>query len=168
MLTVAMDAQGAERARPYVEAAEATFKTVVDAQNQLGDLYGFKAIPNGFLIDAAGVVRYKRLSGVDVRRPETREVVENWAAGAELGAAEQAQAATGPSDAEAGALFREGLALYRVGDVVGAMALWRKGMEMDPDNYIIRKQIWAVENPERFYHGDVDYAWQREQRAAEQ
>ena len=163
-----MDAQGAERARPYIEAARATFKTVVDAQNQLGDLYGFKAIPNGFLIDGDGVVKYKRLGGFDVRRPETREVVEQWATGVEPGAPfEQARVATGPTDAQANSHFREGLELYRTGDVEGAMAMWRRGLEMDPDNYIIRKQIWAVENPERFYDGDVDYAWQREQRSAE-
>ena len=38
-------------------------------------------------------------------------------------------------------------------------------MELEPDNYIIRKQIWAVQNPDRFYSGDVDYAWQKEQMA---
>ena len=48
---MAMDAQGAERARPYVEKAGATFETVVDEENTLGQLYGFRAIPNGFLID---------------------------------------------------------------------------------------------------------------------
>ena len=40
-----------------------------------------------------------------------------------------------------------------------------RGLELNPDNYLIRKQIWAVENPERFYEGDVDYNWQREQTA---
>ena len=160
-----MDAQGAGRARPYVEAAGARFKTVVDAQNQLGELYGFKAIPNGFLIDGDGVVRYKRLGGFDVRRPETREVVEQWATGVEPDAqGEQARAATAPTDAQAVSLFKEGLELYRTGEVERAMALWRQGLELAPDNYIIRKQIWAVENPERFYEGDVGYAWQREQR----
>ena len=162
-----MDAQGPDRARPYVQEGD-TFKTVVDAQNQLGDLYGFKAIPNGFLIDGDGVVRYKRLGGFDIRRPETREVVEQWATGVGPGApAEQAPVATGPTDARASSLFREGLALYRTGDVERAMALWRRGLELDPDNYIVRKQIWAVENPERFYDVDVDHAWQREQRVTE-
>ena len=43
------------------------------------------------------------------------------------------------------------------------MAAWRRGVALQPDNYIIRKQIWAVENPDRFYQGQVDYAWQKEQ-----
>ena len=45
------------------------------------------------------------------------------------------------------------------------MAEWRRGMQLEPDNYIIRKQIWAVQNPDRFYAGEVDYAWQKEQMA---
>ena len=57
------------------------------------------------------------------------------------------------------------MALYRAGNVAEAVVEWRKGAELEPDNYIIRKQIWAVENPERFYTGDVDYDWQDEQEA---
>ena len=44
-----------------------------------------------------------------------------------------------------------------------AVAAWRRGVAVQPDNYVIRKQIWAVENPDRFYQGSVDYAWQKEQ-----
>ena len=36
-------------------------------------------------------------------------------------------------------------------------------MELAPDNFIIRKQIWAVEHPEKFYQGEIDYDWQQEQ-----
>ena len=46
------------------------------------------------------------------------------------------------------------------------MILWRKGVELEPDNYIIRKQNWAVENPDRFYEDKVDFDWQREQMEA--
>ena len=40
---------------------------------------------------------------------------------------------------------------------------WKKGRDLEPDNWVVRKQIWAVEHPERFYDGDVDSAWQKEQ-----
>ena len=161
-----MDVQGAARARPYVEAAGATFPTAVDEGNLLGQLYGFKAIPNGFLIDEEGVVRYKRLGSFDIRRAETANVLEKWTAGLDL--SEQTQ----PADTsavtertEASDLFRNGQAVYRQGRVEEAVVLWRRGLALDPGNYIIRKQIWAVESPERFYAGEVDYAWQREQTA---
>jgi hypothetical protein len=55
------------------------------------------------------------------------------------------------------------MTLYRGGKVEQAMAEWRKGVEIEPDNFIIRKQVWAVENPDKFYSGDVDYDWQKEQ-----
>ena len=62
-------------------------------------------------------------------------------------------------------MFREGLEHYRAGRTGEALGHWRRGLELDPGNYLIRKQIWAVENPDKFYAGDVDYDWQREQTA---
>ena len=58
-----------------------------------------------------------------------------------------------------------GLELYNQGRIEEALAEWRKGMKLEPDNWVIRKQIWAVENPDKFYFGDVDYDWQKEQIA---
>ena len=71
----------------------------------------------------------------------------------------------GAEHSEANAHFRAGLDLYRDGKVDEAVAEWRRGVELEPDNYIIRKQIWAVQNPDRFYSGDVDFAWQKQQMA---
>ena len=42
-----------------------------------------------------------------------------------------------------------------------ALAALRKGLALDPRDYLIRKQIWCVEHPERFYEGEVDYRWQQ-------
>ena len=163
---MAMDAQGAEKARPYVDKAGATFKTVVDEENLLGQLYGFKAIPNGFLIDEQGVVRYKKLGGFDIRKAETSAVVKEWAAGSDLsGSVGDPDAEPGSELSESNALLRQGLELYRRGEVAEAIAVWRKGISLDPANYILRKQVWAVENPDKFYEGDIDYGWQKEQTA---
>ena len=157
---MAVDAQGPERARPYVEAAGATFPTVVDAENVLGQLFDCKAIPNAIFVDPEGVVRYIKRGGFDIRKPEYAQAAENWAACASIeGAAGEADDVAG----EALEHYREGLALYRDGKADEAMAAWRRGVALQPDNYIIRKQIWAVENPDRFYQGQVDYAWQKEQ-----
>jgi len=43
----------------------------------------------------------------------------------------------------------------------------RAALKIDPENWIVHKQIWAIEHPERFYGGDVDFSWQREQLRAE-
>ena len=155
--------------RSYVERAGATFTTLVDRENILSDLNGFRAIPNGFLIDEQGIVQYSRLSGFDIRRQETAEVLERWlSAESQVPGGDEPKGSLGDGHAEANAIFREGLEHYRAGRTAEAMARWRQGLELDPGNYLIRKQIWAVENPDKFYDGDVDYDWQREQTAREQ
>ena len=163
---MALDAQGADKARPWAEKAAAEFTTVVDEENLLGQLYGFKAIPNGFLIDEQGHVAYKELGSFNIRDAKTAEMVRNWVSnGGQEGSPETASGALGSEHSEANELFREGMQLYRQGKVDDAIALWRRGVELEPDNYIIRKQIWALQNPEKFYDGKIDFDWQDEQLA---
>ncbi len=89
-------------------------------------------------------------------------MLERWVSGQGESLAEDGPAGVlDARHAESNALFREGLELYESGRTAEALARWRQGLELDPDNYLVRKQIWAVENPERFYEGDVDYDWQR-------
>ena len=164
ILSVAVDAQGPQKPRRFSADAGAEFTTVVDEENLLGRLYGFKAVPNGFSIDEKGIVRYRRLGGFDIRTPETYALVDGWANGQEVSLSpENSGNLLGPDFSEANRYFARGLALYRTGGVSEALDEWRKGTTLVPDNYIIRKQIWAVENPERFYSGSVDYDWQDEQ-----
>lgn len=166
LLSVAMDAQGPDRPRPYVQKAKTTFPTVVDADNQLGKAFNFKAIPNGIFVDEQGVVRYVKLGGFEVRKPDDAGRLEEWLNGEmkdELRVLSDAEAPKGMTHPEALAYYDQGLAFYRQGKVNGAVALWRKVIDVEPDNFIVRKQVWAVEHPEKFYDGAVDYAWQAEQ-----
>ncbi len=111
-------------------------------------------------------MRFSQLGGFDIRRPETANVLERWLSGqSPAPTGEEPAGGLGAEHSEANALFREGQDQYRAGRIVEALALWRQGLELNPGNYLIRKQIWAVENPERFYRGDVDYDWQQEQMA---
>jgi len=161
-----MDAQGPEKARPYVQRANPTYSNAVDEEDLLGQLYGFKAIPNGFLIDEHGVVGYMKFGSFDIRKSETAKMVSEWvrslpSEGILSKAEEEAPRA---EHFTAIALFQEGTRLYRQGLEADALVKWKEGMALEPDNLVIRKQIWAVEHPERFYASDnVDYAWQREQ-----
>lgn len=137
------------------------FCTAIDSENILGQLFNFKAIPNVVLIDPSGVIRYIR-RGFDIRKPEFAKIVESWAYG-DSGLDDQLDHKDTTVTTEAMQYFREGLALYQNNKPEEALAAWRLGVAIEPDNYIIRKQIWAVENPDRFYDGPVDYAWQKEQ-----
>lgn len=158
LLSVAVDLQGPDKARPYHEQARAEFVTVVDQANSLSQLFGFRAIPNGILIDENGLLRYQKYGGFDIRKPEFLEVVQQFAG---TGNAPEAAESGGVSPAHEH--FERGYALYKSGDVEGAKAAWREGIAVDPGNWNMRKQLWAIENPDRFYEGDVDYGWQKQQ-----
>ena len=63
---MAVDAQGADAARPWAERAGAAFPTVVDRDNALAVVYDYKLIPNGIFLDAAGIIRYRKIGGFSV------------------------------------------------------------------------------------------------------
>ena len=48
-----------------------------------------------------------------------------------------------------------------------ALEQLREAVKLDPQNWLIRKQMWAIETPEAFYEGAVDYDWQKQQRDRE-
>lgn len=156
-----MDTQGPDLPRPFVEGTEDAFPTLIDADNVLGRYFGFKAIPNGVLVSTEGKVDAVVAGGFDIRRSETRELVETWLTGSEVPVLEP------PRDLdwseEALELFRGAGAAIRRGDRHEAVRLLKEAYPLEPDNYIIRKQLWAIENPDRFYAGPVDYEWQRRQ-----
>lgn len=162
VLAVAIDFQGAALPRPYIESANPTYTNAVDAQNLLGQHFGFSAIPNAIFIDEAGVIRYTKFGGFDIRKPEFRTIADSFATTDHAIDADD-EATTGFKSEEARLHFNQGLQLFHEGQRDQALAEWRKGLVHEPENWIIRKQIWAIENPDKFYSGDVDFGWQKEQ-----
>jgi len=59
--------------------------------------------------------------------------------------------------------FRIGRIMLRQGKKDTALVELRKALKLDKNNWIIHKQIWAIEHPEKFYQGKVDYDWQKRQ-----
>ena len=161
-ISVAADAQGPEAARPWVSAAAATFPTYVDAGNELGRAFGYQAIPVGIFVNPGGTVAYVKMP-FSIDETEDVAALEAFLAGR----APVAPAAQGlEGRAEAVETFAEGAALLARGEKQQALGRWRNALNVDPDSYIIRKQIWAVEHPERFYPA-IDSGWQDEVLARE-
>ncbi len=75
-----MDAEGIPACKSLYEGAGAKYTTTVDAQNALGNAWGFSVVPNGFLIDEAGVLQWKRIGGMEVRNSKVIEAVEEFLA----------------------------------------------------------------------------------------
>ena len=65
------------------------------------------------------------------------------------------------------ALFRRGVLYLELNLIEDALESFREALESDPKNWLIRKQIWALEHPDKFYEGQVDYRWQRAQMKKE-
>lgn len=63
--------------------------------------------------------------------------------------------------------FGRGTVLARLGRGDEAVAAWKRALELDPANFVVRKQIWAHRHPEKFWP-DIDFDWQRREMAAEQ
>lgn len=152
--------QGPDKVRRFTGAVDA-FPILIDADNILGEAFAFKAIPNGILVAPNGRIDAIVAGKFDIRRPETRQLVETWLEGDDIrvGTPE----ATPSVSADGLGLLREAAAALRRDDRAEAIRLLKLAYPLDPDNYIIRKQLWAVENPERFYIGDIDKEWQRQQ-----
>ena len=167
MVSIAIDAQGVSVVRPWHEAAKANFVTLVDTQNVFGDHFNLKAIPYGVMIDEAGRL-VKGPFNVNVKDVKVREMLEKWLSDPTYNATllqemEPLNTEEAQTHPEAAARFQLGLVLLKSGKKAEAMAEWRKALALDPENWIIHKQIWAVEHPDKFYQGEVDYGWQKTQ-----
>ncbi len=161
-----MDAQGAEAARPWAEPVAGSFPTVVDSENRLAQLYGYKLIPNGVFLDEEGIVRYRKFGGFSIDNAGDVAAIQCLIDGeteqieAESRAAPYHLAATERELVEA--RLRLGAELFRRGARDEAVAEWKRALRLDPENLTIRKQLWMAEHPEKF-HPTIDFAWQQEQ-----
>lgn len=56
IVTVGLDAAGAEACRPFIEAASPAHPSLIDTHHVVADLFGVFNIPNGIWIDEDGVI----------------------------------------------------------------------------------------------------------------
>jgi tetratricopeptide (TPR) repeat protein len=78
------------------------------------------------------------------------------------------EAAAKLQPAESGVYFVWGLVLLQQEQKDAALVKLKQARDLDADNWRIRKQIWAIENPDRFYSGNSpDFGWQKEQLTKE-
>jgi tetratricopeptide (TPR) repeat protein len=166
VVTVSVDAQGASKVRPYIDSATPTYVTLLDELNELGSLFNFMAVPNCILIDERGVVEYWKYGGFDIRKDSYKNTVLEWAEKSNTDDSPKLnddESSKSKRKTTADQYFQLGVELYKQGRVEAALEQWKKGSSIDPANWVILKQIWAVEHPEKFYDGSVDYCWQHQQ-----
>ncbi|MYA71140.1 tetratricopeptide repeat protein [Candidatus Poribacteria bacterium] len=123
------------------------------------------------MVDEAGRL-VKAPFNVNVKNQKHLAMLEKWLSDPDYNAMllhemKPSSEAVVKTNAEAAARFQLGLILLEGDKKEEAMAEWRKALALDPKNWIIHKQIWAVEHPDKFYDGDVDYGWQKTQLETE-
>jgi len=131
------------------------FPVLIDAASTLGEALGFRVVPSGFFVDAEGHLVYRHLDDFDVADPRVAWNLDRFLAGQPT----ESPAPNATIETEALELFAGGVSLHSAGRRDEAIRLWRSALELDPDNFIIRSQIWVAEHPDRFYP-TVDREWQ--------
>lgn len=169
-LSMAADIGGALAARPFHEAAKASFTTIVDCENVLGRALDYKIIPNSLFVDEHGFLQGKWLSFA-LDRQECLSAVEQFRRGTMLPFEHVPQtpltSTMPPLESElVTTQVRLGAALKALGRDNEAADEWAKALRSDPANFVLRKQIWLLRFPERF-HPTIDFIWQKEQLARE-
>lgn len=142
---------------------------LIDEQGTTGTAFGFKAVPNGVLIDADGTVQWAKYGGFSVDNADDLAVVQRFFAGDAVDPYAQTDypyQLTDNQSAEVAQLVRDARSHARDGRTADAVRAWRQALDIDPENLVIRKQIWEAEHPEKF-HPVIDKAWQQVQLQAE-
>ena len=166
ILSVSVDALGPSVVRPWTERAHAGFTTVVDQENMLAAAFGFKAVPNGLLVDPNGTLRFKQFGGFDIRKAENRAQVESFItqsfASVDATLPQSIQAATANADESWQTHFQTGVRWLESGHPREAALELRQALLLDPSNYLVRKQLWRTLHPDKFGE-QIDLQWQKEQ-----
>ena len=172
-MTIALDAQGAEVARPFLEEAGATYPALLDQHNVIGKGYHVKTVPVGILVDEAGKL-VRAVQSVNIDDDTFRRELVEWVTRDQIPETwVQIDRNEGPRDItseelDADARFQLAIDLLDQGKRDDAIHELKRAFRIDPENWLIRKQLWAIEHPGAFYDGAVDYNWQKEQIKREQ
>ena len=163
IISIAIDLQGHDKVDRYISGLNLNFPTLIDQKNITGNLYGFKAIPNGILINEKGYIVAKQLGNFDIRNIQTRNKLKKWIINDQQFSNKTDMTKFTNNTKESNQFFQKGMDSFQSGKIQEALCYWKEGIKVDPKNYIIRKQVWAIEHPDKFYSGEINYQWQKTQ-----
>lgn len=162
-MSVAVDIQGADVVKPYVQGT--TFTTVVDTENKLANLFGFKIVPNGIFVDEEGTIRLLK-QGFQVSKEEHVKAVEQLLHDeVEVVELEDTYYKTDSTQDFKNQLaqtkFKLGMEYAKQVKKEEALKELDEALLLDPDNFLIRKQRWYIRYPQKFAPA-IDIDWQQQ------
>lgn len=163
ILSVAVDGRGADVVKPFVKGT--TFTTVVDENNTLVNMFGFKVVPNGIFIDEEGTIRLLK-EGFKVDNHDHVKAVEQLI-NKEVEKVELGSNPSGTANPDlqlqlAQTKFKLGMEYAKQNRNEEALRELDDAILLDPDNFTIRKQRWYIRFPDKF-GPKIDSDWQQEQ-----
>lgn len=158
VISIALDVQGVAFPMKYIKKYNVTFTTLIDNQNVLSRLLGLKELPNSLLLDEDG---YVMLVGKDPSHDFLADVEYEF--GRRVDKHLRTEYLIEHKHSELEILMQSCTNFLGRGRKEDALKSLKKALELETDNLIIRKQIWAIENPEKFYSGNIDLSWQEKQ-----
>ncbi len=162
-MSVAADGQGPEVVKPYTEGT--TFTTVVDENNLLINMFGFKMVPNGIFLDEEGTIRMIK-EGFKLDNPENLQAVEQLirkeVEKVEFEGSGKKSAEPDLQQQLAQTKYKLGMEYAKQGKNEEALRELDDAVLLDPDNFTIRKQRWYIRFPEKF-SPVIEVEWQQAQ-----
>jgi tetratricopeptide (TPR) repeat protein len=156
---VAQDTGGVPVAKPFYDAAKATFTALVDVNHTVSSLYDMVNVPTAVWIDETGkIVRHDEDAysksytipgykfGNDVYRPAVYDWVKNGAKSQYVQSPETVLAKLpkrGENEALADANFKLGVWFYAQGDRERANKYWDEAQKLNPDSWNYHRQDWS-------------------------
>jgi hypothetical protein len=135
------------------------FPTLVDTENRLAAVFGYRVIPNGYLYAADGILLNEVMADFDIRDQRIADLVRGWLAADVAASRKSFGRVVTDADSRALELFAEGTKLLEQGQRQRGLARWHAAHLADPKSFVISEQIWRALYPERF--GDpIDIDWQ--------
>jgi hypothetical protein len=157
MIGVAQDAQGAERVEPVVRERAIEFPILLDPASTLAAGLHFRIVPSG-VFSQDGRIAYRHPDDFDAGDPRVRAALDAFLRDEPVASVPREE----HMRPEALGRFADGVSAHARGDEGAALARWREALAIDPESFLIRSQIWALEHPERFWPA-VDREWQEQQ-----
>ncbi|WNF36226.1 thioredoxin family protein [Bacillaceae bacterium IKA-2] len=150
--------------KPYTEGL--SYPTVVDVENKLGNYFDFDIIPNGIFLDETGTIKMVK-QGFHVTKEEHLAVLEDLIAG-KVETAVLDDVYYEPNEKSelerklSKTKFALGLEYLKQGKKETALIELDEALRYNPDNFLIRKQLWYIRYPEKF-SPTIDIDWQQVQ-----
>jgi redoxin len=158
VITIACDAQGVDLPMKYLARFRATYEMWIDANCLLGRRWKLKRVGVLVLLDENDVVM------MTAEKPEA-DVLKQVEKLLSKEPSANPPPAPKPDVKDTRVEFlvqlcTNYLTRRRVDDAVGFL---KRAGAVDTESNVLPKQIWALQNPEKFYNGPIDKEWQKQQ-----